>query len=70
VYFSGLTPDAINITPSGDIVLGREIVPSEEIADSLVDLNEQLATASTLVDYLHRLFSFLERLKPTLAFAL
>ncbi|OGQ01306.1 MAG: hypothetical protein A2Z40_04460 [Deltaproteobacteria bacterium RBG_19FT_COMBO_60_16] len=67
VYFSGLTPDAINVTPSGDIVLGRETVRPDDVAKNLARLNKQLASASTPIDYFRRLFSFLKRRSPALA---
>jgi hypothetical protein len=41
VYFSRLTSAAITVTPSGDIVLGRETVTSKEVTKKLALLNYQ-----------------------------
>lgn len=66
-YLSTLDPDAVRVSSAGDIAFGNDNLGSEEVSANLESLTNELATASTPLDYLLRLSSYLSSLRTPLA---
>ena len=57
----------LSVGPDGEVLVAGEATPPKEVAASLAHLTEELAAASTLSDYLRRLWKFLDSLRGPLA---
>jgi hypothetical protein len=64
-YLSDLKSLQIEVDPSGAVILGNELFSSSEVASELDSLTQELASASTFIEYLARISAYLESIgKP------